>query len=136
MITGIKDQPPHKPNDRTTQAEPATTRAANTEGTKKSILDLLTICAGKHSTSVGSLSGILTKPFELHDFENDDDGDIAVTNAISGENDATATVTVKRTVHVVAYRRISRRVTIPSKIDRKNARDIRDRVFFSSSSAL
>ncbi|PON51443.1 hypothetical protein TorRG33x02_311140 [Trema orientale] len=80
--------------------------------------------AGKQSTSTGSLRGILTNPFELHDLENDDDGDIAVTNAISGANDATATVTVNRTVHVVAYRRTSRRVTIPSKIDRKNERDI------------
>jgi hypothetical protein len=39
----------------------------------------------------------------LHGFENDEDGDIADTKAISGPKDATATASVKRTVHIAAH---------------------------------
>ena len=42
-------------------------------------------------------------PSTLHDFENDGDGDMVVTNAITGANDATATVKVKRTVHIATH---------------------------------
>lgn len=67
---------------------------------KKSNLDFLTIWARKHVASLGSFKDILTNPSELQHFENDEDGDIAVTNAISGANEATATVNIKSNVHI------------------------------------
>lgn len=82
------------------QADPATTSAANIRETTESIVDLVKKWAGKHKISPGTSNGTLTVPFSSHTRENEDDGDIADTNAISGENDATATVNVRITVQV------------------------------------
>lgn len=104
------------------QAEPDTTRAANTVGRKKSNLDLLTKWTGKHITSDGLSKGILRKPWPLHGFENDDDGDIADTKAISGPKDATATANVRRTVHIAAHSSSGHRDMTRWKSERKEMR--------------
>lgn len=92
----------NKPNARTIQAEPATTTAAKTGGTIRSILDLLNMWVGKQRISPGTSKGALTDASLSHPRENKDEGDIAHTNVISGQNEAIATVTVRRVVHVAA----------------------------------
>lgn len=93
----------HNPTALTTKAAAATTTAANAGGTNKSIFDRLNSSAGKHSTSPGPSNGILTAPSPSpHAREKPEDGVMAHTNAISGANDATATVTVSSAVHDAA----------------------------------
>ncbi|EHA8592287.1 hypothetical protein COCNU_contig69406649G000010 [Cocos nucifera] len=94
----------HSPTARTNKAEPQTTRAAKTGGTKRSTFDRPKSCAGTHTTSpAGPSTGTLTAPAR-HRCANPDSGDNAHTNAISGANDVTATVAVRMAVHVAAYR--------------------------------
>lgn len=97
----------NKPNARTAQADPATTTAAKTGGTSKSILDLLNRWAGRQSISPGRSNGTLTATdaspaAPSHSFENEEEGDIDQTNVTSGQNDAAATVAVRRAVHAAA----------------------------------
>lgn len=93
----------HNPNALTTKAAAATITAANAGGTNKSIVDRLNSMAGKHSTSPGPPNGILTASSRSpHAREKPEDGEMAHTNAISGANDATATVTVSSAVHDAA----------------------------------
>lgn len=97
----------NKPNARTAQADPATTTAAKTGGTSKSILDLLNSWAGRQSISPGRSNGTLTATdaspaAPSHSFENEEEGDIDQTNVTSGQNDAAATVAVRRAVHAAA----------------------------------
>lgn len=86
---------------RTTTAEPATTTAANSGGTRRSILDLVTRSTGKQMTAPVKSDGTLTVA-SPHFWEKEEDGEIAETNANSGANDATATNAVRRVVHAVA----------------------------------
>lgn len=82
-----------------------------------SIFDLRNNGAGRQTTSTGISNGTLTDSSPEHalennnnEFESDEDDDddrgevlvITETNASSGENEAMATVTVKRVVHVAA----------------------------------
>ncbi|GAB4859082.1 hypothetical protein Ancab_010547 [Ancistrocladus abbreviatus] len=83
--------------------------AAKTGGTIRSILDRRKSFAGKQNTSEGTSKGTLTKPSELQEPENEDDGDIANTNATSEEKEATATAIVRIPVQIPAYRRSGRR---------------------------
>lgn len=99
----------HRPNVLTTQAELATTRAANIGGTKRSILERWKNLAGKHTVSDGRSTGTLKLLSELQVVENDDEGDIAHIKAVSGANAAKATVTVRRAVHTPAYINSGRR---------------------------
>lgn len=71
----------------------------------KSRLESVKRGAGKQRISVGMSNGTLTNPTVLHLPEKEEAGDKAVTNATSGENDATATVNASRTVHAAAYNR-------------------------------
>jgi hypothetical protein len=84
-------------HDRIKQAEAVTITAAKIEGTNKSKRDLFTILDGTHILSPAKSIGIFTKPSPPP--HEDDTVD---TKAISGANEATATVNIRSTVHVAA----------------------------------
>ena len=95
--------PSQKTTERSRQAEAPTTKAANNVGRKKSKRVLIiTVSSGKHTTSLGKSTGILTNSLPLHGWENNEDGDVAPIKAIAGANEAKTTVKTKRTVHMAA----------------------------------
>ena len=67
------------------------------------MLDLVKRWAGKHSISPAMSSGTLMVSLDWQAREKDEDGEMAETKAASGEKEATATVTVKTVVHLMAY---------------------------------
>lgn len=95
----------HRPKARTAKAEPATTTAANTGGTTRSIFERVNRWAGRQTTSPGRSIGTRTEdPSDAaaQPWENEDEGEIAETKATSGEKEATATVAVRSAVQVTA----------------------------------
>lgn len=84
----------------TKQADPATTRVANTGGTTASSFDFRKKRDGKHSTSPGPLARtLILGSSPLQAFEKLELGETAHTKAISGKREVTATVAVNIAVH-------------------------------------
>lgn len=87
-------------------------------------MDLVKRGAGRHKTSPGKSKGTLMEDSVLHLLEKEEDGDMAETNAISGENEATATVRVNSAVHVAAKTRRGDGVVRPKRMKEERERDM------------
>lgn len=62
--------------------------------TKKSKLDLVTFCADKDTRSPGRSSGIPMQPSLRHNFQNDEENEVALVNRNSGQSKATTMVSI------------------------------------------
>lgn len=91
----------HNPMALTAQAEVVTIAAAKIGGTNMSTPERFNSGAGKQKFWDGRSNGSLTEDL-LHAWDREEVGVTADTNAISGVNDAMATVTVKMLVHEAA----------------------------------